>query len=307
MPNHAPNWLKIHPEVAAALTNGQPVVALESAVVTHGLPYPENLVIAKQMEDLVRTAGAQPATVVLLDGRIHLGISSPMLERLVDSPDPEKISLRDLASATVKGKTGGTTVATTMYVAHMAGVAVFGTGGIGGVHRGESGDVSADLSALATLPVALVCSGAKAILDLPRTLEWLETAGVPILGWGTDEFPAFFSRRSGLPVDARVDHAQEAATVVRAHWDMGLKTGLLICVPCPEEDVIPWDELSKALEQAEADAKASALSGKAITPFLLRRLSELTGGATLRANLTLLRNNARAAAELAKELALQAT
>jgi pseudouridine-5'-phosphate glycosidase len=184
---------------------------------------------------------------------------------------------------------------------------VFATGGIGGVHRGDSGDVSADLPALATLSVAVVCSGAKAILDLPRTREWLETAGVPIVGWGTQEFPAFFSRRSGLPVDAQVEDAQEAAAIVLAHSSMGLKTGLLFCVPCPEEDALPWEQVTDALVQAEADANEAAIRGKTLTPYLLRRLVAITAGATLRANHSLLRNNARVAGELAVEMARRAT
>jgi pseudouridine-5'-phosphate glycosidase len=298
----APSWLRVDPEVAAALATGRPVVALESAVITHGLPRPVNLEIARYMETEILSAGAQPAIVALLDGEICLGLSSQALERLALADRASKISRRDLGIVSVRGGIGGTTVAATMIVAHAAGVKIFATGGIGGVHLGSSGDVSADLPELSRTPVAVVCSGAKAILDLPRTLEWLETAGVPIIGWRTDEFPAFFSHGSGLSVNVRADTPAEVANILRSHWGMNLESGVLICVPCPEDVSVPFEIVEQALDQAEAEAKSSGIAGKDLTPFLLNRLSELSNGATLRANLALLRNNARVAAAIAKSM-----
>jgi pseudouridine-5'-phosphate glycosidase len=303
MSRGVPHWLEVHPDVAAALVARDPIVALESTVITHGLPRPANLELARQMEAEVLKHDARPATVAVLDGKVHLGLSASALERLALDEQPRKISRRDMGLAVAGGFTGGTTVAATMFVAHAASVRVFATGGIGGVHRGTAGDVSADLPELARTPVAVVCSGAKAILDLPRTLEWLETAGVPVIGWETDQFAAFFSQESGLPVDSRVDTAAEAAAILRSHWDMGLESGVLICVPCPQDVAIPQEKVQDALAKAEADAKQEGISRKDITPFLLSRLSTLTDGATLRANLALLRNNACVAAEIAKALA----
>jgi pseudouridine-5'-phosphate glycosidase len=302
MMHDAPSWLRVDPQVAAALAAGQPVVALESAVITHGLPRPVNLETARYMETEILAAGVQPAIVALLDGEICLGLSQKALERLALADQAIKISRRDLGIASVRDEVGGTTVAATMIVAHAAGVKVFATGGIGGVHFGSSGDVSADLPELARTPVAVVCSGAKAILDLPRTMEWLETAGVPIIGWRTDELPAFFCHGSGLSVNVRVDTAAEAANILRSHWGMNLESSVLICVPCPEDVSMPFETVQQALAQAEAEAKSSGITGKNLTPFLLNRLSELSNGATLRANLALLRNNARVAAAIAKAM-----
>jgi len=297
-----PDWLELLPEVASALAAHRPVVALESTVITHGLPRPLNLDLARQMEAEVRQAGAIPATAALFNGRLRLGLSDDELEALASASAVEKVNRRDLGPAAAAAKTGGTTVSATMFIAHAAGVQVFATGGIGGVHRGDSGDVSADLPELARTPVAVVCAGAKSILDLPRTLEWLETAGVPVLGFGTDEFPAFFSRESGLRVSARVDSPEQAARVLQAHWGIGLVSGALVCVPCPESDALPAASVEEALGRAMESAEAAGVRGKELTPFLLAGLSEISGGATLRANLALLRQNARVAAQIAAAL-----
>jgi pseudouridine-5'-phosphate glycosidase len=277
-------------------------VALESTVITHGLPQPINLELARRMEAEIRGLGATPATVAVLDGRVRLGLTRDELERLALSSHSRKISRRDLGVAAARGESGGTTVAGTLYVAAAGGVRVFATGGIGGVHPGDTGDVSADLSELARTPIAVVCAGAKAILDLPRTLEWLETAGVPVIGWNTDEFPAFVTRSSGLPLTARVDTADEAVSLLHVHWDMGLLSSVLFCVPCPEEAAVPADTFASALRQAESQAEAKGITGQALTPFLLGLLADITDGQTLRANLALLRNNARVAAEIALAL-----
>lgn len=297
-----PQWLKIHPDVAQALLNGEPIVALESTVITHGLPKPINLDLARGMEEEIRDAGAFPATVALYRGEIRIGLSPDEIEHLSLAEGSIKISRRDLGAAVSKGLTGGTTVAGTMYIAHAAGISVFATGGIGGVHRGRSGDVSADLPELARTPVAVVCAGAKSILDLPRTLEWLETSGIPVMGLGTDTFPAFFSRESDHPVSVRVDTVGEAANLIRTHWRIGLDSGLLLCVPCPEEAAVSINELERALDEAESEAHSQGVSGNELTPFLLTRLSEITKGKTLQANLALLKNNARVAASIASAL-----
>ena len=298
-----PAWIRAAAPVAADLRAGKAVVALESTVITHGLPRPVNLEIARQMESQVSAAGARPATVAVLDGQICLGLTPEELERLALSPSARKLNRRDLGAARAKGESGGTTVSATMYVAHGAGIRVFATGGIGGVHPGAGGDVSADLTELAQTAVAVVCSGAKAILDLPRTLEWLETAGVPVIGWRTDEFPAFFSRESGLSVSTRADSPAQAAAILRSHWELGSKAGALICVACPEEEAVPRSRVEAAVNQALAIAESVGVTGKDLTPFLLARVAELSGDATLRANLALLRHNARVAAEIALALA----
>jgi len=298
-----PAWIRAAAPVAADLRAGKAVVALESTVITHGLPRPVNLEIARQMESQVSAAGARPATVAVLDGQICLGLTPEELERLALSPSARKLNRRDLGAARAKGESGGTTVSATMYVAHGAGIRVFATGGIGGVHPGAGGDVSADLTELAQTAVAVVCSGAKAILDLPRTLEWLETAGVPVIGWRTDEFPAFFSRESGLSVSTRADSPAQAAAILRSHWELGSKAGALICVACPEEEAVPRSRVEAAVSQALAIAESVGVTGKDLTPFLLARVAELSGDATLRANLALLRHNARVAAEIALALA----
>lgn len=296
-------FFDLDPEIRSALLNGKPVVALESTVITHGLPRPMNLQTAQGMETAVRQAGAIPATIALLDGKIHIGLPLAKLERLAAATDAVKVSRRDLGAALARRAVGGTTVSATMVAAHMAGIRVFATGGIGGVHRGDRGDVSADLPELARTPVAVVCAGAKSILDLPRTIEWLETAGVPVIGWGTDDFPAFFSRSSGLPVRLRVDDPSEIAATLKAQWGIGLSTGALVTVPIPEQDALAPEIVESALERAEAEADSAAVFGAERTPFLLSRLVELTGGASLQANIALLLNNARHAALLAQALA----
>jgi pseudouridine-5'-phosphate glycosidase len=301
-PTTLPAWIRAAPAVQADLRAGKAVVALESTVITHGLPRPMNLELARQMESQVTAGGARPATVAVLDGQVRLGLTPEELERLALDTSTRKLSRRDLGAARAKGESGGTTVSATMFVAHAAGVRIFATGGIGGVHRGASGDVSEDLTELSQTPVAVVCSGAKAILDLPRTLEWLETAGVPVIGWRTDEFPAFFSRESGLSVSTRGDTPAEVAGILRSHWELGAESGTLVCVPCPEDEAVPRSRVEAAVTQAMAIADSVGVAGKDLTPFLLARVAELSGDATLRANLALLRQNARVAAEIALAL-----
>ena len=300
MTNPGSSWLQIHSEVRSALAEGRPIVALESAVITHGLPRPINLELARRMEAEVRKAAAVPAIAAVLDGVAKLGLTPEELERLSLNEQAVKISRRDFGWTRAAGLTGGTTVAGAMIIARSADVSIFATGGIGGVHRGGGLDVSADLPELAQTPVAVVCSGAKAILDLPRTVEWLETAGVPVIGYQTDEFPGFYSRESGLPVSVRAQSPAEVADILRAHWELPSAGGLLIGVPCPESDAIPLEEVQEALRQAETEAHN--VSGAALTPFLLSRMSEHTGGRSLGANLALLRNNAQIAASIAVAL-----
>ena len=303
------NWssdfpgLVVHPEVAAALKAGRPVVALETALVTHGLPRPQNYQVARRMEAVVEEEGAVPATVAVLGGQPHVGLAEADLRRLAESDGAAKASLRDLPALALRGRDGGTTVAATAWLAARAGIRAFATGGIGGVHRGAPWDVSADLPVLASTPIVVVCSGAKSILDLPRTWEWLETYGVPVVGYGTDEFPAFYCRTSGLPVTMRADAPEEVADLARRQWRMGLEKAVLVGVPVPEEVAIPQDQMEAALAQAVADAEASGIWGKALTPFLLARVAKLTEGASLRANEALLLQNARVAAQIARHLA----
>jgi pseudouridine-5'-phosphate glycosidase len=298
-----PTWLNVHPDVRQALENQSALVALESTVITHGLPRPLNLDLARRMEAEIASKEVQPATIAALDGDIYVGLTANALERLAVDTQVEKFSRRDLGIARAKKLSGGITVAGSIFIAHSAGIQVFATGGIGGVHRGDTGDISADLPELTRIPVAVVCSGAKSILDLPRTLEWLETAGVPILGWRTNEFPAFFSQSSGLPISARVDSAIEVVAILQAHWEAGLQSGVLICVPCPPDQALPKEQVEEVLEQGEQEAREAGIYGKALTPFLLDRLASLSGGASVQANLALLRNNARVAANLAQALA----
>ncbi|HEY74583.1 MAG TPA: pseudouridine-5'-phosphate glycosidase [Thermoflexia bacterium] len=294
--------MKVSPEVAEALTDGAPVVALESALITHGLPRPLNLEVARELEAVVREEGATPATVAILDGVPRIGLSPAQLEALAQASDPAKVSLRDLPAVVAQKRTGGTTVAATMHLAHRAGVRVFATGGIGGVHRGHPEDVSADLFALASTPIVVVCAGAKAILDLGHTLETLETLGVPVVGYGTDAFPAFTSRSSGLPVPLRADTPAEVAAMARARDALGLQAAILVTVPIPEEAAIPWEEAQAEIEAAVAEAEAQGIGGRDLTPYLLSRLAERTQGRTLAANRALLVNNARTAARIALSL-----
>ena len=288
-------------EVARALAAKTPVVALETTVVTHGLPHPEGVRTAQSLEEVVRRAGATPATIGIIGGAIRIGLTHAELQQLATTPNILKINLSNLAAAISSGEPGSTTVAATMFAAHASGIRVFATGGIGGVHRdaSESGDVSADLTALARIPIAVVSAGAKAVLDLTRTREMLETLGVPVFGLGTDEFPAFYRRSTGLPVDRRYDSIAELASAVRVHLSLGLDTGVLIANPIPVEDEMPSDLYDRAIHTALSDADASAIRGRALTPFLLDRMRVLTGGESVRANLALLRHNAEVAAALA--------
>lgn len=295
---------KLHPEVGQALAERRPVVALETAVVTHGLPYPENLNLARQMEEVVRSHKAVPATVAVLDGTIRIGLDAEELHRLATEGDMLKISRRDFATAIARSASGGTTVAGTLIAARMARIQVFATGGIGGVHRNAPFDISTDLPELGRTPLVVVCAGAKAILDLPATLEVLETYGVPVLGYQTDEFPAFYARQSRLPVSVKVANAAEAAAIARAHWQLGMKSAVLVAVPPPDESALDAQEMERAIAVALEDAHQRGISGQGVTPFLLTRMAELTDGESLRANLALLVNNAAVAAQIAGLLAL---
>ncbi|HNB35891.1 MAG TPA: pseudouridine-5'-phosphate glycosidase [Anaerolineales bacterium] len=294
--------IQLSTEITRALNLGAPIVALESTVITHGLPQPQNLELARNMEKNVRDAGAVPATVALLDGKIRLGLSDEELVRLSESASTLKVSHRDFATAIVKKVNGGTTVAGTMLAANMTGIKVFATGGIGGVHKESAFDISTDLKALAETPMIVVCAGAKAILDLPATLEYLETMGVPVVGYQTDEFPAFYSRESGLNVSARLDSPKEIADFAKAHWSLGLKSAILVTNPVPEAEAISQSKMEPIIAKASAEAIDKGIHGQALTPFLLGRISELTKGKSLKSNLALLLNNARLAGEISKEM-----
>ena len=297
--------LSLHPEIATALAQNLPVVALESTIITHGMPWPQNVETALRVEQTVRQHGAIPATIAILNGKLKIGLTQTELTALGQTGQRAvKASRRDLAVLLATGQTGATTVAATMFAAHLAGIRVFATGGIGGVHRGaqETWDVSADLPELAQTPVAVVCAGAKSILDLPLTLEWLETHGVPVLGYQTDEFPAFFTRESGLQLETRLETPAEIARVLRLRWQLG-HGGVVVANPIPREFALPHTEIEQAIAQALAEAQARGIAGKAVTPFLLARLEALTAGKSLAANVELVLNNARLAAEIARELA----
>jgi len=280
-----------------------PQVALESTVISHGLPYPHNLSLAQAMEQIIRAKGATPRTIAIIGGELVAGVDEAQLLHLATGTHIRKVSRRDLPIVVARRQDGATTVATTMWIAQRFGIEVFATGGIGGVHRGDGTDISADLQELAQTPVMVVCAGAKAILNLPATLEYLETYGVTVVGWGTDEFPAFYSRSSGLPVDVRCDTAQEVADIWRAKRTLGLPGGLLVAVPIPAAQEIPAHEIEPVIAQAVAEAEAQAVRSAQVTPFLLTRLAELSGEHSLRANLALLKNNASVAAEIAVALA----
>jgi pseudouridine-5'-phosphate glycosidase len=292
--------IMIHPEVSQALDEGKPVVALESTVITHGLPFPENRKLAQSLEAEIRAQGCVPATIAVLDGVICIGLEAGQLKRLAQPGEMLKISSRDIAPAVALHKSGGTTVAGSLVIAQAAGIKVFSTGGIGGVHRKAPFDVSADLKQLAQSPLVVVCAGSKAILDIPATLEVLETYGVPVIGYKTDEFPAFYSISSGRQVSARVDSAEEIAKLARTHWELGFTTAILVAVPPPVEVALDPAIIESAIQAALDEAHEKNITGQSVTPFLLGRVSELTGGASLRANLGLLRHNARVAAEIAK-------
>lgn len=289
-------------EVAGALGAGRAVVALESTVLAHGLPRPRNLEVGLAMEQRVRDAGAVPATVGVLGGVPRVGLSREQVERMAMADGVLKLSTRDIAVPVARGGDGATTVAATMWLAHRAGVQVFATGGIGGVHRGEDRDVSADITELGRTPMLVVCAGAKSVLDLPGTREALETAGVLIVSYGTDELPAFYSRRSGIPVDVRVDDPAQAAALWLAHRGLELPGAMLLCVPPPEEHALPSDEVDGAIAAALEGARREGIRGKEVTPFLLRAVAEATGGRSLDANVALLLNNAHVAASVAVAL-----
>ncbi|MEM8656302.1 MAG: pseudouridine-5'-phosphate glycosidase [Pseudomonadota bacterium] len=291
-------------EIADALSSGQPVVALESTIITHGMPYPQNLKVARQVEADVRAAGAVPATMAVIVGRLHVGLDDAQLEWLAQARDVAKLSRADMAACMASGGTGATTVAATMIAARIAGIAVFATGGIGGVHKGaeDSFDVSADLMELGQTPVTVIAAGAKAILDIPKTLEVLETQGVPVIAYGQDDMPAFWSRSAGLAAPLRMDSASEIAAAHAQRAAMGIPGGQLVANPIPEAAEIARDTLTPIIAQATQDAATHGITGKGVTPYLLQRIFELTDGRSLDANIALVRNNARLAAEIATEL-----
>ena len=299
-------YLDVSPEVAEALKNHKPVVALESTIISHGMPYPQNVETALKVEEIIRSNGATPATIAILGGRLKAGLSKEEIEYLGKKGlNVTKASRRDLAVLTARGEDGATTVTTTMMIAHMADIQVFATGGIGGVHRGAETtmDISADLEELASTPVMVVCAGAKSILDLGLTLEYLETHGVPVIGYGTKELPAFYTRKSGFGVDYRLDTPKELAEAFYAQREMGLKGGMLVANPIPEQYAMDADVIGRAIDQAVAESREQGIHGKATTPFLLARVKDLTGGDSLESNIQLVYNNARVAAQAAVHLA----
>ena len=286
-------------EIRRAMNISLSIVALESTVLTHGLPRPQNLQLARDMERAVREEGATPATIGFLDGYLHVGLNDTELERLANDPDARKVGPRDFAVFSIYEDNGGTTVAGTMLACKHTNIKVFATGGIGGVHRESSFDISADLQALATIPMIVVCAGAKAILNLPATLEYLETMSVPVVGFGTDEFPAFYSRESGLDVTINLNDPQDIVEFARAHWSAGLQSAVLVANPVPVRDAIPAAEMEPIIERTSREAKEKKIHGQKLTPFLLERINELTRGRSMAANLSLLLNNARVAARIA--------
>lgn len=298
-------YMDIAPEVAQAVAEGKPVVALESTILSHGMPYPENVTFAREIEQIIRDLGAVPATMAIIDGRLKAGLTEEELLTMCKGEGVRKVSRRDLPIVIANKLTGATTVATTMILADLAGIRVFATGGIGGVHRGgeDSMDISADLQELAHTNVMVVCAGAKMILDIGRTLEYLETMGVPVLGMGTEDFPAFYCRKSGFGVDYNARTALEAAKIAKVKWDLDLNGGILVGNPVQEEYALDFDEMSAVIDRAMAAADEAGVHGKNITPFLLAHIVEMTGGESLKTNMQLAFNNARAAAEIAVELA----
>jgi pseudouridine-5'-phosphate glycosidase len=296
------NVFQLSAEVTHALNRGVPVVALESAVMTHGLPRPQNLELAREMERIIRDGGITPATVALFNGKMVVGLTDNELVALSQREGLMKVSLRNMGIGLAQGLSGGTTVAATLFTAFQSGIKVFATGGIGGVHRGNPFDVSADLDSLANYPVVVVCAGAKAILDLPATLEALETRGVPVLGFGTDEFPAFYSRFSGLPVDYRVDDPGEVAAIAQAHWNAGQRSAVLVGNPVPENDALDPALITEAINIAVVEAELKRITGSALTPFLLEQVNRVSTGQSMKANLALLKNNAKLATQIAAHL-----
>ncbi len=289
-------------EVSRALQRGLPIVALESAVITHGLPRPSNHALARGMEQAVQDEGVTPATIAVLDGKIRVGMTEEEIQQLAYKTDAQKISPRNLAATVFRGESGGTTVAATLWIARRAGLKVFATGGIGGVYSPLTLDVSADLPLLAESPLIVVCAGAKAIMDLPATLEYLETIGVPIVGYRTNEFPAFYWRESGLPVTLRLDTPKEVAEFARLHWEMGMRSAVLVCQPPPVDQTLPRTSLEPLIQRVRAEAEKQNIRRHALTPFLLQRLSDLTRDETLRTNLAVLLNNASLAAQIARAM-----
>ena len=298
------DYMDITPEIEEAVRTGKPVVALESTILSHGMPYPENRQFAADVEKIIRAEGAVPATMAVIDGRLKAGLTEDELQRMCEAKGVLKLSRRDLPIAVAEKLTGATTVATTMILANLAGIHVFATGGVGGVHRGgqDSMDISADLQELSRTPVAVVCAGAKMILDIGRTLEYLETMGVPVLGLNTDDFPAFYCRKSGFGVDFNAKTPKDVAAIAHAKWGMGLGGGMLIGNPVPEEYAMDFDEMSAVIDKALKRADEKGIKGKYITPFLLETIVELTGGDSLKTNIQLAFNNARAASRIAVEL-----
>lgn len=296
--------LDIAADVADALAAGRPVVALESTIITHGMPFPDNAAMAARVEAIIREEGAVPATIAVIDGQLKIGLSDAEREALAQAPEPMKLSRADLAFAVAQGRTGGTTVAATMIAAHLAGIKVFATGGIGGVHKGAETtfDISADLDELARTPVIVVSAGAKAILDIEKTLEVLETRGIPVVGYGTDVMPAFWSRTSPFAAPLRLDDAASIARFHRARATLGISGGMLVANPVPAEDEIAAEAMAAHIAVAQGNATRDGVSGKAVTPYLLSRILELTGGASLKTNIALVENNARLAARIAAAL-----
>ena len=295
-------YLDVNPEVAEAIANGKPVVALESTIISHGMPYPQNVETALEVERIIREQGAVPATIAIIGGRLKAGLTAEEIEYFGKKGQAiHKASRRDLAVLCARGEDGATTVTTTMIIAHMAGIKIFATGGIGGVHRGAETtmDISADLEELGQTPVMVVCAGAKSILDLGLTLEYLETKGVPVIGYRTEELPAFYTRESGFSVDYRVDTPEELAAAFKAGIDMGLKSGMLVTNPIPEEFAMPKAVIDQAIDEAIAQCNANGIKGKETTPFLLAKVAELTGGDSLSSNIKLVFNNAKVAAQTA--------
>ncbi len=298
-------YLSVTDEIRQALKENKPVVALESTILSHGMPFPENMEFSHKVEEIIRAEGAIPATTAIIGGKLKVGLTGEELDVMCKADGVGKVSRRDVATYLATKKTGATTVATTMMLAEMAGIRVFATGGIGGVHRGAETtmDISADLQELANTQVAVVCAGAKSLLDIPKTLEYLETMGVPVLGMGTEDFPAFYCRRSGCKVDCRIDTYAEMAAVLKTKWDLGLKGGVVIANPIPEEYELDFDEMEAVINRALEAAKEANIHGKDTTPFLLSHIKEYTNGVSFASNLQLAYNNARVAARIAIEYA----
>lgn len=298
------DFIDVKPEVAKALEEGIPVVALESTIIAHGMPYPKNVETAVAVEDVIRAEGVMPATIAIINGRIKIGLTKEEIEYLGTADNVLKVSRRDFPLVIAKKMNGATTVAGTMIAAHMAGIKLFVTGGIGGVHRGagESFDISADLEELKTTEVAVVCAGVKSILDIGATLEYLETSGVPVITYGTEEFPAFYSRKSGFKSECRLDDPKDIADLINAKADLGLRGGMLIACPIPEEDEIPYEKMDVVIKEALKECEEQGVKGKRITPFLLSKVKDLTEGSSLEANIKLVLNNARIGAKIARDI-----